>query len=492
MSLHFITDTISCGYLPEPTLVSLKSVITGLALTILPSFLNFWGGKSKAKIYPTTYLDGLRGFAALFVFFNHSVFEWFPGSFNGWDGQGNNHLIQFPWVRLLISGHSMVSIFFVVSGFSISYKPMKLLHSGDTIGFFSSVASFVFRRHLRLFLPIVLVSFFMMVAAFGGFYQPGNGSRVPRFPTFFEQIYYWLYNFAIYANPFRPIEFGNLWGPGAGFDYDLNLWTIPVEFRGSVVVFFALVSFSYLLPAARLCSMMIIISYCLYTGFWDLFLFLTGAVYAELHFILRERKAQCETPTQIGSFQTSSTKGRDLAMNLFWITNFIAATFLLSIPGSPGNGGRFWPMIWSWTPTQYVAQSTGNFWPSLAAVHFVFIVEHAPFIQKIFTTPFARYLGKISYSIYMVHGTILRTFGRYFVSRTLLLTGWDTPFWYGTGVAIGWSVVVMVVFWAADLATRLADQKAVEIAKWAYDSLTRPVDEKEEESKITLHTSILE
>ncbi|KAF4631837.1 hypothetical protein G7Y89_g6290 [Cudoniella acicularis] len=466
-TMSFIVDAFSCGFLPEPTLKAWASMIIFIPLTLIPSFLNFWSTHPRtAKLYPTSYLDGIRGFAAFFVFINHSVYEWYPKSFRGWDGKGESRLIQFPWVRLIISGHSMVCIFFVVSGFSISYKPLKLLLKGDMKNVLSAAASFTFRRHMRLYLPIVGVSFFMMIAAHNGLYEKGNGSDVPIYPTFFEQTYYWIVALAQYANPFRPIDLGGLVRDALA--YDRNLWTIPVEFRGSVAVFLVLILLSQFTLKRRLILMGLIICYCLSTGFWDVFLFLAGVFVAELHF-LRGQATQLNPDKDLTKSLFSST---DIGINIFWFLNFVFATFLLSMPGSPIYGGFHYDTLWSWTPSEYyLGPHQGKFWPSIGAVYFVLTIDNAAFLQTLFTNRLALYLGRISFSLYIVHGTILRTLGRHVVWRTLNWAGRDTLFHYALGVAVGFAVVLGVTIWAADLATRLFDERAVMMAKWFYDWL---------------------
>ncbi|KAF4624103.1 hypothetical protein G7Y89_g14071 [Cudoniella acicularis] len=467
-TFSYYTDAISFGYLQEPSLDSLKFIALETLRILKPSFLPPWshGTSQAAKIYSTSYLDGVRGYAAFLVFTYHYIHGWFPGSLNGWDGKANSWLIQLPWIRLAISGNSMVTTFYVVSGFSISYKPLKHIHEGNMTRFMETVSSFMFRRHLRLYLPILGVSFFTMLAAYFDYFAPvKSDSKPPTLPTLSGQFSHWLQQLAVFANPFQPV---NLYNPlQEAFVYDPNLWTIPIEFRGSIVVFAALVSLAYAQVAARLILMLFLISYCLYTGFWDLFLFLTGVLFAELH-LIHEKKRPNEPHSTPGLLQSPQITMANMGMKVFWVANFLAAIWVMSATQTIALDQTFL----SWTPVYYVEKGHGGpFWASLGAVYLIFILDNAPFLQMIFTAPFSRYLGKISYSLYMVHGTILRTFGRYIIWRAQNITGRDTQFKLGLGFALGLSAATVATFWAAELATRLVDEKSVRFAKWAYESI---------------------
>ena len=53
-----------------------------------------------------------------------------------------------------------------------------------------------------------------------------------------------------------------------------------------------------------------------------------------------------------------------------------------------------------YTPTTYRARKIeGYIWPFVGAFLLVFSLDHALFLQNIFTTRFAQYLGKISFSL---------------------------------------------------------------------------------------------
>jgi hypothetical protein len=62
-------------------------------------------------------------------------------------GQGENRgLFQLPIFRLFYSGPPMVAIFFVISGFALSLKPLSLIRVEDWEQSLHTMASLIFRR----------------------------------------------------------------------------------------------------------------------------------------------------------------------------------------------------------------------------------------------------------------------------------------------------------------------------------------------------------
>ena len=88
----------------------------------------------QEKLHNTAYLDGMRGLAAFAVFLCHlSYGTWDTGHVYGAGEPGeksaNTYLLQLPIIRLFYSGPPMVAIFFVISGYALSYKPLKQMRN---------------------------------------------------------------------------------------------------------------------------------------------------------------------------------------------------------------------------------------------------------------------------------------------------------------------------------------------------------------------------
>ncbi len=87
-----------------------------------------------------------------------------PGRFeNGFGYDGNRSFALLPGFRLFFTGgHFAVTTFFVISGYVLSLKPLQLLHVGDHLQLGDHLASALFRRWLRLYIPLVAILFLTM------------------------------------------------------------------------------------------------------------------------------------------------------------------------------------------------------------------------------------------------------------------------------------------------------------------------------------------
>ena len=139
---------------------------------LTPSFLSKNAPASIDR--PTDFLDGMRGYASFIVFISHMVSPIYPNYAVGFGSQGgkNDHWVpQLPIIRLMSSGLAMVHLFFVLSGFSISLKPLKLMRQGNFNLLFDTLVSATFRRAARLYLPCLALLVGILAMVCMGFFN---------------------------------------------------------------------------------------------------------------------------------------------------------------------------------------------------------------------------------------------------------------------------------------------------------------------------------
>lgn len=222
-----------------PTKTSVFQTTKQILHFLLPSFVHFDSSsdtltdvEAPKSIHPTAWLDGMRGIAALLVHVYHLSYSTHD-VMTAWTPTGKRDFLRLPLIRFFYNGHFMVSIFFVLSGYALSYKPVKQIRKGDIQPMLEGLASSVFRRWLRLYLPCffstLMIVVLLRVSAYDWTRKTAFDDKIltahhevhaQRFETLSKQMAIWGSAFWAFANPFMrtPIYI------------DGHLWTIPLEY----------------------------------------------------------------------------------------------------------------------------------------------------------------------------------------------------------------------------------------------------------------------
>ncbi|CRK46922.1 hypothetical protein BN1723_001197 [Verticillium longisporum] len=159
---------------------------------------------------------------------------------------------------------------------------------------------------------------------------------------------------------------------------------------------------------------------------WELFLFYSGMVLAELDLI---RGAHSPAPAlpilEKTSFKKSAIGG------VIWAMLSILALFLMSQPDARCSDTPGWKRLCSMIPTWWQEEGY-RYWQSIGAILFVLSVSHSPRWQRFFNTAPIQYFGKISFAMYLVHGPVLHTVGYMIEKRAYSMTGIE-GWWYNAG-----------------------------------------------------------
>lgn len=358
---------------------------------------------------------------------------------------------------------------------------------------------------MRLYLPIVFGTLISAYLAQKEYFTPvpaRTETIPPILPSMREQVHHWVHATqvlilaGITADPNHP------YGP----IYNGHLWTIPIEFLGSMVVFLAVLASSHMASTARMVLLSTLAGLGLRFGRWDFWLFLGGVVLAEWSLILLEAEAASDDlPTIHGTHFTglNQTTSSRLSQKLwscikqafrpvsafkspFKIALLLISLYLLSYAGESSYPGYYHVPLASYIPSLYEPIFLGNehFILSLGAILLIFILTISPNLQSPFLSPFAQYLGDISYSLYIVHGLVLFTLG---TGLQELWTGQvGEERWVDNGVGelvegvvrtevdgrtYGKAFLLCViantvaVFWAADLFWRIIDGRVIGVGR---------------------------
>ena len=217
-------------------------------------------------------LDGLRGIASLLVVFSHM--EAFVGLAASPSGLYTQQTLTWRIFRRLIDGEYYVSLFFVLSGYVLA---QSFLRGGKTTHLFSVIL----KRYFRL-TPMVLGStlFAYIISITVGFHTIECAKNMGG--------HAWLVTHYSTALNFAQAIKNGLWGTYLGdATYNGSLWTIRIEYIGSIVLFVycALLYRSiYFFQIALLSAFLL----CYFFGNDGLYcsLFLAGAVLVKNHLLL--------------------------------------------------------------------------------------------------------------------------------------------------------------------------------------------------------------
>lgn len=466
----------------------LLSKTSRLAYNLLPSFLQR-SPSAPAKHGGIAALDGLRGLACLFVFNEHYVICYQERDSQHW-------INRVPFIRLWWYGKGAVYLFFVISGYVLSYKPLKQIRSRSYPEFQHTMASATLRRAFRLYLPCLVMSAIACILTSLGAFDSATEifneyvnhiflkePPPPREPTLTRQWTLWWinYKFIICATfPFN-IDLSEF----AYFKYDDHQWSIPVEYRCSIALFMVLIGTSRMKTAWRMLTIFIINRYLYNSGRGHAALFFGGMFIAELD-LLRQSyltpSADHLNSKPLPRYLQPLRRVSDRTYKWFWIAIFFLGYFMISSPvESQWDKGNWLPHHlngWVGSPDDFIL--------SYGSVLTVWGVANSKELGLVFLHPAVLYLGRISYALYLVHGTVIKSLGYVWLPVTLRLataTPADVPldkvWWEGVTNAqatvahiLGYAVVGSVVFWMSDLFWRYVDIPVVNFARWVEKQLS--------------------
>jgi peptidoglycan/LPS O-acetylase OafA/YrhL len=419
-------------------------LMRNILFELLPSFIQnrIRTPTSTRKLHKTSFLDGLRGMAALIVFIYHTIRRDAGWLFPAY-GLGDVRCItQLPFLRVLYSGPAMVHIFFVISGYVLSAKQVKFIRVGNFEKLSDSLFSSIIRRPFRLFLPSIGGLLIFEYTIIKGL-NPG----LPR--AFVKRVelllFSWRWDFPEY--------------------FLKQLWTIPIEFSGSMILFLAIIGLSRARTSVRIFALLILMIHSLASGHWAPCEFFGGFLIAEVEAELEENNDRSNRRAL--KHNSLEYLARPIN-NIFWS---IALIFGLLIAGwdhlDPSNDPVV-GFLHQLTPQIYFENGPDIipcFWFAFSSILIVWSLFRIPILQKPFVTGPVQYLGDSSYSIYIIHGMFPSTWQeriRIFTVNTIGGTTATTGF-----ITFAFEMVILYLLnaWASELFMRFVDLKSVKFAR---------------------------
>ncbi|HKE11686.1 MAG TPA: acyltransferase [Myxococcota bacterium] len=330
-------------------------------------------------------VDSLRGLAALSVVLWHWIYLSLPTDVPGgqpavferllWQHDpralaalGGTRLLTLSPLRILFAGHEAVVLFFVLSGFVLSL-PLWEARQLDYL-------PFVIRRVFRIYLPYLGA---LTLAVAGNLFLSAGG--LPEMNAWFN---------ASWTTPVRVadvLEHATLIGVFHDNQFNPAFWSLIHEMRVSLVypfVFFLLRRW----PRAR--------------WLWPVPLMALGCF---LHGRYPWGRL-CESIEVLGFFVAGMALGRDRERIATLYRSWGSIHKALVVAACAG----FYTYGWSWIVPAWAFHLSSKYqdlFVCLGATGILGLSLASPTFQGLLMKPVPRYLGRISYSLYLTHATVL-------------------------------------------------------------------------------------
>ena len=425
----------------------------------LHKFLNYPFHTRKPKVRSTAWLDGVRGVAALEVYIFHAMGCWANVvAAHGADDQQTN-ILALPLIRtFFVSGGAAVALFFAISGYVLTHRSLSNIRGGESQKVYPSVWSSMFRRGFRLYIPPVLITFFEMISTRFGYMPPLNFEFKPE-ETFWGQLIDWVKETNKLANPlhnFSRAIHGFVTHP----KYDSVVWTIPLEYYGSFLCYFLLIIFARIRShGLRMALTAVVALYSMSQGSWNFFCFSGGMLMAD--FNLSQEADDARVPSRrAGAVWTV----------VFALAFYAAGLPTMIYPESKAKPMPGFEMLRSTTPLSLNMEDHSRFWWSFSGIAILLSISQLPRLKRIFESTFCQYLGKISFSLYLVHEFSNILFGlpmKDILVRMAGLSNEDKTSGLYWVICLIWFVLfTLPVFAIAAQVEKWVDVPSVKFARW--------------------------
>lgn len=375
-------------------------------------------------------LEGIRGIAALVVIFDHLHLAFFVETDQAIASYLNTH---FPFliskagqyfVTGLHDGNFAVWVFWVMSAFVLSRKYFQLTKANRDLDSAEYLTRSVIKRYPRLFVPIFASVLFAFIILSAGWMT--NNDLGERLGTHTSQG--WLFTFYEFEPSLTQAVKSAVWDTFFDFNrdttYNTVLWTMQPEFFGSVFLFGFLSLFGN--KTIRWFAYPIIILILYFKELHWLNAFLLGIVLCDLY-------ENTDVFAKAGS-----------ALKPGWLQAFFGLGIMVLI-GAPNYGGVFHLII---------------------AVVLIFLALSTKVVAGVFSAKLPVYLGKISFSLYLIHVPILCS-ATGFIYRVL-----ENRMGYPISAITTSVITIMLCIVAADVFYKIADQQGITLGRKLSDTLS--------------------
>lgn len=369
------------------------------------------------------YFDGLRGLAALIVVIAHFIQLFYPALFS-LDAQLVHNMVELEISKtpfnILYNGNLSVCIFFVLSGFVLSYRFFETKQS-------KVIISSAIRRYFRLALPVsVSVLFVYILLLFDSFYLKNileyTFTQLNTDYSKFSTNFFVMSKIALFDTLFN-------WDSS----YNPVLWTITYELFGSFLVFSFLALFGDIQRRYVVYILLIVLfSRTYFLGF--IFGILLSDVFVHQ---------------------------RSVFQNLHVLVKYVllfVGLFLGSYPYINTSN-----TIYSFLYIPALEADNLIVYHIVGAFLIMITVLCSSTLQSILSSSFFLFLGRISFSLYLIHFTLLCSLSSFLFWKLHAVIG------YNSSALLTFLVSIPVMFVFSHYLYKYVDVKAINWSKELFE-----------------------
>ncbi|KAF2470970.1 uncharacterized protein BDR25DRAFT_224716 [Lindgomyces ingoldianus] len=354
------------------------------------------------------WVEGVRGLASFFVVVTHLCRAW---EYTLWFPRDNEHasakILQLPFLRLPWQGRIGVTMFAFLTGYVCALKPLRQARSGYPSAALTTVAKSAFRRPPRLILPATFaMAIAWMVAQFGGFKvsnrcdsgwlrfsSPEVGSLREEIPRFFH-------------------NFQSVWINGR-MEYDDHQWALLPLLKGAFMVYVTLCATIFMKFRFRMLSYI-----TLYGWYWLDNTQETETFHCQMFFGMILCDLGSHPPFRQFLERWLKTR-RVMQVGLVTVGVYVAG-----YPGEHPEWSTWSRQLLDVGNTLFPPNiNTGKRWSAVGWQMCATAIWLSPTLQGIFSNRLFLWIGKNSFAVYLIHGTLLR------VVLARMVYGWSGEPW---------------------------------------------------------------
>lgn len=372
------------------------------------------------------HIEGIRGVACLMVIFSHLALIFYPGLHEKEliKNQIELSIFNSP-LSFFYSGTAAVFIFFVLSGYILTYGVMK---NSDVL---LSISTMTICRYFRLAIPVVascILSFLVIK------YSSVDTSKLST----------WI---SLYGN-FEPTISGAIYSGlietffRGGSAYNHVLWTMKIEFIGSLIIFFYCAVSSKIEKKNSIALAFSIVIFMLPLSQVEKYSYICFMIGAMMNYL----NLKFKTPFSVMLLCTGVYFGGVH----YGSSAYVYAINLIS-----------YPIFEEMTNAYYL-------FCAFSGVLVVMAIIKNDFLSNIFSIrPFV-YLGRVSFSVYLIHLPIMYLVSPFLFNATSTFLGY---FWSSLVSSL---ITITLIYPASSIFYKAFDARSIKLSKLALQ-IAKPV-----------------